>query len=333
MSAGPVSEGGLGGAERARSLARGRSLGQWVEARRGPRAEVDPWKANHALWEEEPDGRGGKLPIATLFLAASECAWKCSMCDLWRHTLPAKTPEGAIPRQIERALRELPPARRIKLYNSGSFFDPRSIPPKDHGPIAALCAGFERMVVECHPALAGERVDRFRRVWRRELEVAMGLETVHPEALRFLNKGITAEGFAAATRSLRERGCFVRAFALVKPPLLSEREGVEWACRSVEFAFEAGVSTVSLIPTRGGNGAMEELAGEGLFSPPRLASLEAAMEHALGLNAGVALADLWDLAQFSNCPVCFEARQARLQRMNLSQAAEPRVACGACGGD
>jgi len=333
VSAGPVSEGGLAGDGRARSLAGGRSVGQWVMVRRGPRAEVDPWKVNHALWEEEPDGRGGKASIATLFLAASECAWKCVMCDLWRHTLPGKTPEGAVPRQIERALREMPPARWVKLYNSGSFFDPRSIPPKDHGSIAALCAGFERIIVECHPALAGARVDEFRGVWRGELEVAMGLETVHPEALRFLNKGITAEGFAAAARSLRAGGFSVRAFVLVKPPLLSEREGVEWACRSVEFAFEAGVSTVSLIPTRGGNGVMEDLAGEGLFSPPRLASLEAAMEHGLGLKSGVALADVWDLARFSNCPGCFEARRARLQRMNLSQAAEPRVACGACGGN
>lgn len=60
------------------------------------------------------------------------------MCDLWTSTLPGDTPRGAIPAQIRAALAELPPARRIKLYNAGSFFDPKAIPPDDDGEIADL---------------------------------------------------------------------------------------------------------------------------------------------------------------------------------------------------
>ena len=58
------------------------------------------------------------------------------MCDLWKNTLTETVPVGAIPAQIEYALARLPAARVIKLYNSGSFFDPRAIPVADYPAIA-----------------------------------------------------------------------------------------------------------------------------------------------------------------------------------------------------
>ncbi len=48
--------------------------------------------------------------------------------DLWKNTLEQTVPPRAIPAQIEYALGRLPPARDIKLYNSGSFYNPRAIP-------------------------------------------------------------------------------------------------------------------------------------------------------------------------------------------------------------
>ncbi len=58
------------------------------------------------------------------------------MCDLWRNTLTETVPRGAIPQQIDYALAQLPAARQIKLYNSGSFFDKQAIPPEDYEAIA-----------------------------------------------------------------------------------------------------------------------------------------------------------------------------------------------------
>ena len=37
----------------------------------------------------------------------------------------------------------------------------------------------------------------------------------------------------------------MRAFILVRPPFLSEDEGLEWAKRSLDFAFAAGPSAVA----------------------------------------------------------------------------------------
>ena len=59
---------------------------------------------------------------------------------------------------------------------------------------------------------------------------------------------------------------------------MNEAEGIEWAVKSAEYAFKHGATVVSLIPTRLGNGAMEWLRETGEFAPPRLSSLETALE-------------------------------------------------------
>ena len=48
----------------------------------------------------------------------------------------------------------------MKLYNAGSFFDPRAVPEADYDDVAAALAGLSRVIVESHPALVGPRVDR-----------------------------------------------------------------------------------------------------------------------------------------------------------------------------
>ncbi|MDA8745838.1 hypothetical protein N9N28_14505 [Rubripirellula amarantea] len=98
-------------------------------------------QAYHVEHEWEPDGKGGYAHATTIFLTASECPIGCSMCDLWQNTLTVPTPPGAIVRQIKTVLDEpLDHDRQwIKLYNSGNFFDPRSIPPADYAAIAKLC--------------------------------------------------------------------------------------------------------------------------------------------------------------------------------------------------
>jgi len=271
------------------------------------------------------------------------------MCDLWKHTTTQTVPAGAIPAQIAQALQSLSsqafpqdsklPKKgsasafdQIKLYNSGSFFDPAAIPPVDYANIARLVSGAKRVIVESHPRLVGQRPLRFRDLLAASLEVAMGLETVHPEVLPRLNKKFTLTHFADAAERLRKEGIAMRAFVLVNPPFLEEGDGVKWAVRSAEFAFSCGATAVSLIPTRGGNGAMERLSEAGEFAPPRLASLERALELSLDLGAGRVFADIWGLEQFSSCAVCFEQRKKRLMEMNLTQQKLPAIACPHCCG-
>jgi archaeosine synthase beta-subunit len=305
----------------------------WILSRRGPRRRVDPARAIGSVVERERTERGDVADVATIFLANRECPWRCLMCDLWTRTLETSVPPGAIPAQIDEALGVLPPVSRIKLYNAGSFFDRRAVPPEDHAAIAARLEGFERVVVESHPALVGEDCFRFAGLVSGALEVAMGLETAHAPTLERLNKGMTLDSFRAAAARLGERGISLRVFVLVGLPFLSPEESLEWCRESARFAFDCGATAVALIPTRSGNGAMDELARRGEFRPPTLSLLERAAARALGdfASRGRVFSDLWDLERLRGCATCFPARRRRLERMNLEQAAPPSVACDACG--
>jgi radical SAM enzyme (TIGR01210 family) len=284
-----------------------------------------------AFVEDELTENGSVAPVATILLANRECPWKCLMCDLWRNTVLGPTPAGAVVRQIRDALARFPGVRRVKLYNAGSFFDAAAVPPSDREETARRLDGFERVIVECHPALVGDACRAFAGALDGRLEVAIGLETVHPGVLPRLNKEMTLADFEAAARRLASFGASLRAFVLVGLPWVASEEFTDWAVRSVRYAFGAGATAVSLISMRSGNGAMEALAAHGEFFPPTLECLEDALDRSIGLGLGRVFADLWDLESFRACPDCFGPRRERLALANLTQTVPPRAECGACG--
>lgn len=302
-------------------------------AQRPPRpGGMDPFKPHGFFLEPERADSGRVLHSAVILLTNKECPWRCLMCDLWQSTLIETVPLGAIPTQIDYALAQLGcRPEQLKLYNSGSFFDPAAIPLADYPAIAETVSFAKHVVVEAHPRLVGKNVLRLRDRLAGSLEVAMGLETVHPEVLPRLNKKFTLPQFTQAVDFLRKEGIAVRAFVLVQPPFLNEAEGLEWVVKSAEFAFARGAKVVSLIPTRPGNGAMDRLMATGDFTSPRLATLERALELAIALRRGRVFADTWNLGQFSACSACLEKRQQRLHAINLTQQIRPAIDCPVCG--
>jgi radical SAM enzyme (TIGR01210 family) len=306
---------------------------RWILSHRPERNALDPRRPYAFFAEEEFSATREVVQVATVFLTNRECPWRCVMCDLWRNTLTETVPAGAIPEQIDYALSKLPPARQIKLYNSGSFFDGKAIPVEDYPTIAARVRSFERTIVESHPALIRDACLKFRDLLPNQLEVAMGLETVHPEILERLNKRMTVDQFSTAAAFLRCNAIDLRVFILVQPPFMRLEEALYWTQRSLDFAFDCGATAATLIPTRGGNGAIDVLERQGEFAPPRLEVVEAAAEYGLGLNEGRVFVDLWDVqARTDACPACYAPRVARLREMNAKQSVMPRATCRSCEG-
>ena len=300
---------------------------RWILSHRSSKNPVDAREPYAFLVEAERAATGVVEPVATIFLTNRECPFRCLMCDLWKNTTGEKSKPGAIPHQIAHALEHLPPSRHIKLYNSGNFFDTQAIPPEDYKTIAALLDPFETVIVECHPKLINRRCLQFRDMLRGRLELAIGLETVHPEVLPRLNKRMDLNAFRQSVHFLTNHAIRARAFTLLRPPFLTEEEGIIWAKRTLDFAFSAGVDCCVVIPTRAGNGAMDWLQAQGFFAPPALAALEQVLAYGLQLKAGRVFADLWDLHLFSACPYCFEARKKRLEAMNFQQVVLPEITC------
>ena len=312
---------------------------QFIASRRQEKNVLDPSRPYGFFVEDEAVAPGIPVPVATIFLTNKECAYRCTMCDLWKNTLDAPTPRGAVPEQIRFALERMPGATHVKLYNSGSFFDRAAVPPADHEAIAELLKAFDRVVVECHPDLVGDNVLRFRDLLAGpELEVALGLETANEQALEKLNKGMTARDFETAGRFLVSHGLRLRSFILVGVPFLRKEEWVADTRASIDLSFRTGAEIVSLIPTRLGNGTLEELQRSGDFVPPALSDLERAMGDFLkgdeggGGAPGMLLADLWNADQLPAPRCCAAARVNRLRHMNIIQRNLPLLpSCPTCG--
>ena len=304
-----------------------------IRSLRGPKPLVDPWKAHGSIVERERRPSGNVERALTVFLAGAECPFTCSFCDLWRYTVDGPTPGGALPTQIEETLAsvDVRTISRIKLYNASNFFDRRAVPRADLPRIAGLCAPFAGVTVESHANTIGPPVLEFARQLEGRLEVAMGLETIHSDAMRLLNKRLDLDRFARSAGLLVEHGIDLRVFVLLGVPGVPADQAVDWAVRSAEHAAQRGASVVSIIPVRGGNGEMERLKAAGLFTAPTLRQLEAALDRCIGWSNSAVTVDLWDVERLAACPACRDARVARLGRINVTGAAEPPVACAECG--
>jgi len=296
--------------------------------------EVDPFRPYAFLVEPELNSVGVVEEIATLFLTNRECPFGCTMCDLWKNTLDEIVPAGAIPGQIDWALARLEPADSIKLYNSGNWFDARAIRKEEWNSIAARLESFRTVIVENHPRLCGPACLEFADLIEGQLEIALGLETVNEPVLKSLNKKMTLDDFSNAVEFLHTNEIRTRCFIILNPPGTADEEAIEWAIKSVEFAFSRGVNCCCVLPSR------NEFHPE--KSPPTLGDLEAVFDqglsvaqkfnqpHPLAVEQKRLFIDTWDAEQISTCDQCKTQRIERLNAMNLSQQLLDRVVCDKC---
>lgn len=310
------------------------AIDQRIRSLRPPKAQVDPQRAHGSLLEQERRP-GGKIERAlTVFLAGAECPFTCSFCDLWRFTIDGPTPPGALTRQLETVLQGLdgPLPDRLKLYNASNFFDERAVPPEDVAGIAKLAAPYAAVTVESHASTIEPKTLAFARRIPGRLEVAVGLETIHPVAAARINKRLDLARFDRAAGFLAENGIDLRVFVLLGAPHVPVGESIDWTVRAVEYAVARGASIVSIIPVRGGNGEMERLQALGEFTPPTLRRLEETLDLCSRVTAAVVTVDLWDAERLPACEQCSAERINRLRLLNQTGRAQPRIACTLCEG-
>jgi radical SAM enzyme (TIGR01210 family) len=324
---------------------------QTIEALREPKITLDPHRPLSVIHEFEAAERttkSGTLPptaaVTSIFLTGAECLFRCTMCDLWKHTLDTPTPQGAIPAQIDIALQgnqstaaiNNQTLRWIKLYNSSNFFDLRCVPREDWDKIASRVSMFDRVIVENHPRLVDQKVHQFAEKLKGKLEVAMGLETVFEPSIKLLNKQMSLGDFQRAATELADMNVDLRVFILLQPPGMLPRLAIDGVIDSLQFAEQCGARHASIIATRGGNGVMEKLGASGKFIPPDASSLEDCFDRALNSQAAmVVTVDLWDFQKLNGlCDQCVHTRHQRLAEMNLTQSVLPpcNLDCGCIRG-
>jgi len=309
------------------------AVDQRIRSLRPPKPLVDPHRAHGHVREQERRPGDVMEETLTVFLAGAECPFTCSFCDLWRWTLDGPTPPGALAGQLDDVLSAVGVSgiQRLKLYNASNFFDSHAVPRQDFERIAAVAQPFRGVTVESHASTVGAKALEFAARIPGRLEVAMGLETIHPGAAALSNKKLDLERFDRAADFLGGNGMDLRVFVLLGAPYVPATESMEWTIRTVDHAVRRGAALVSIIPVRGGNGELERLQELGEFTPPTLADLETALDRYVESSSTVVTADLWDVERLVTCDKCGKDRIARLRRMNATGVIEARVTCEACG--
>jgi radical SAM enzyme (TIGR01210 family) len=250
----------------------------------GPERPVAAWLGR--------ERRGNEIVSAlTLILKSGGCGWnRCLMCG-YRH-FRYSCGDAALADFLRRQLtwvRERFSGREfgmVKIFTSGSFLDPREVPPGVQREILTAFRGRD-IIVETRPEfVTGEAIgeclgDLDTGGGPVSFTVAIGLET-SDDGIRekCIDKGFGFQDFVAASRTARRAGAGVKAYLLQKPPFLTEREAVEDVVRSVR-EVRPHADTISLNPCTVQKGTeVERLWRSGAYRPPYLWSVVLALSRA-----------------------------------------------------
>jgi len=222
--------------------------------------------------------------------------------------------------QFDHAMQRLTDEKMVKIYTSGSFLDPGEVTEEVREKILdALCeSGIERLVIETRPEyVSSERVESCLSMI--ETEFAMGLET-SSDLIRekLINKGFSFQDFAQASQLIHENGGRVKAYLLLKPPLLTEGYAIRDAISSANAArVYADIISLNLCNVQR-NTFVERLWEKGEYRPPWLWSAVEVLKESPGpiicdpVAAGTKRGP-------HNCGLCDSAAAEAIRKYSLTQ--------------
>lgn len=167
----------------------------------------------------------------------------------------------------------------VKIYTSGSFFDPVEVAPEVRSAAAALFRG-KMIIAETRPEYVDAGVlEEFTSevddgTWAQPLSVAIGVETSN-DAIRekSIQKGFSWAQFLQAVGEAKRAGAGVKGYLLMKPPFLTEQEAVQDMQRSIADV-SPHARLISLNPCSVQRQTeLERLWKQGEYRPPYLWSI------------------------------------------------------------
>lgn len=236
-------------------------------------------RSGATFWKEK-DFLGKVVNAGVVILPTLGCRWGrssgCTMCGYVYDSYGSSQEE--ILRQFKAALKSLDGIEYLKIFNSGSFFDSAEITQDTTRKIfSEINAQSEiaQVQVESRPEFITEDALAAKDELQAILEVGIGLETTSDYIREnCINKNFTLEDFKKALKICRSSGVKVKAYLLVKPPFLSEKEAVEDAVTSAVDAYRLGVDRISFNPVNIQKATLVEyLWKKGEYNPPWLWSV------------------------------------------------------------
>ena len=141
----------------------------------------------------------------------------------------------------------------VAIYNAGSFLGDE-IPIEAQVEILDLIGAepkIEMVIFESRPELiTDEALTLIReKLVDRRVQIGIGFETVDDEIRELsINKGATLSDYDRAFERMKRYDIEILTYILMKPAFISERTAIDDTIRSIEYALNAGITSVSIEP-------------------------------------------------------------------------------------
>ncbi len=260
----------------------------------------------------------------------------CTMCSYLLDGTQRSPSSEELQQQFMNAMSKLDAEHgpvSVKLYTSGSFLDPGEVPVSARSAILEMLASDSRVrevVLESRPEYVSQEVmvELRRSLGDIEIELGIGLESSN-DLIRSIcvNKGFSGEDFHNAVEIARSEGIGVRAYVLVKPPFLTERDALLDATQTIQDAASMGVTTISINPVNVQSYTLvERLWSRGEYRPPWLWTVVEVLKRSSS-SIGDSIRIVCDpvaagrLRGTHNCGACDESISHAISKFSLIQDA------------
>ena len=280
----------------------------------------------------QPDRwEGEEVPAFVVILRTRGCRWAlgggCTFCGYVNDSFIRKIEPTELVEQFKHGLERYNGEPIVKIYTSGSFFDPYEVAEEAQVGIAALVpATVKKLNVEAQaPDVTHERAAAIRKALNpgTKLEVGVGLESANPVVARFsVNKEFFLADYENAAAVAKANGASLKAYTMVKPPFLTEREAIDDCLATARLAGPHS-STVSFNPMNiQKNTLVERLWKRGEYRPPWLWSVVHVLRESAKLTTTPVKSDPVAGGKkrgAHNCGKCDDAVMRAIMAWNVSQ--------------
>ncbi len=227
-----------------------------------------------AEWHMKYSHLNGKKSLAlTVTLSPVGCQWArlggCTMCgefegadrrpkilDNAQFHIAQFVRAVSNPEIWEIAKKEGRPITWLRIFQEGNFVNPKEMNPAAQETVLRMAShleGIERVTIEARPQyITEDSVKMLREIFANtnvELEIGMGVEAVNDIVRNVcINKGDSIKDFERAVSLLNDNNIKPLAYIIVKPPFLTEKEAIDEAVATAQFATKVGFKRISFEP-------------------------------------------------------------------------------------
>ncbi len=279
----------------------------------------------------EPDRLHDDITNAYVIIFKTKgCRWAhtsgCTMCGYFNDTAWKKVTRKDIKQQLNAALKGYNQEKIVKIFTSGSFFDPTELSPTMQQEILTSFAHTaEKISVESRPEfLTATTLSKYKDHCAPGLcEIGIGLETA-TDYIRThcINKGFSFSSYKKAAQTMQKKNIDVKTYVLLKPPFLTEQQAINDAITTIEKS-DPYTTLISLNPTTvQKNTVVEYLWRRDHYRPPWLWSVMEVLKKASTTTTHRIQCDIvggGSRRGAHNCSSCDKESIKKIQTFSLHQ--------------